>query len=143
MTEEQIQEKQVKDEQQMLTQQRTHENFQNKNLGGYERIFPIRIKTKQGWAEDENLEQAELLAKKELYDNIKEVSKGLFNNQFGGKKKQPSLLEQKIEVFNPSQQGPGENIQAGQPGQYLANITNDLGVKKGETPNKPNYLPIP
>ena len=93
MTEEQIQEKQVKDEQQMLTQQRNHEIFQNKNLGGYERIFPIKVKTKQGWTEDENQEQAELLAKKELYDNIKEVSKGLFDNQFGGKKKQPSLLE--------------------------------------------------
>jgi len=136
----------------MLLQQRNHETFQNKNLGGFERIFPIKIKTKQGWAEDENPEQAELLAKKELYDNIKEVSKGLFNNQLGGKKKQPSLLEQKIEVFNPSQQGPNENVlmnnivQNGQTSQlqisqYLVNITNDLGVKKGETPSKPiTYL---
>lgn len=130
----------MKDEQQMLVQQRNHENFQNKNLGGFERIFPIKIKTKQGWAEDENPEQAELLAKKELYDNIKEVSKGLFNNQFGGKKKQPSLLEQKIEVFNPSQQGPSESVQNGQASQYLVNITNDLGVKKGEATSKPINL---
>jgi len=62
------------------------------------------------------------------------------------------LLEQKIEVFNPSQQGPNENVlmnnivQNGQTSQlqisqYLVNITNDLGVKKGETPSKPiTYL---
>ena len=124
----------------MLAQQRNHENFQNKNLGGFERIFPIKIKTKQGWAEDENPEQAELIAKRDLYENIKEVSKGLFNNQFGGKKKQPSLLEQKIEVFNPSQSGPNDNLQPLQASQYLVNITNELGVQKGETTGKPSYL---
>ena len=84
MTEQEIYEKQELDSNKMFDQQKKYEKFQMKNLGGFTKIFPIET-----WPSDDNYE--EMVRKRDTYEDVREVARDLFNNQFGVRKsnKQP------------------------------------------------------
>ena len=73
MTEEQIKEKEEKENKQAEISQKNYENYQNKNLGGFEKIFPIQIKNNNAWTEEQNLEkQAKQEKLIQLYEQVRE-----------------------------------------------------------------------
>jgi histone H3/H4 len=62
----------------MAIDQKKYEKFQMKNLGRYEKLFPLEIP--ENASEDQRIQ---IEAKKELYEQVRSYAKELFHNQFG------------------------------------------------------------
>ena len=108
------------EDQTMMEQQRKHEIFQEKNLGGFTKIYPMvsgrPIPTED---EEQEIEEADTEMKpdnlSDLYTAIKEHSIELQSNQFGVRKTKTQLTETKSpnpkslteEQFSPKQ---GNNL---------------------------------
>ena len=84
MHEDDIKMAQERDQHKMDEQQRKFEKFQMKNLGGFQKIYPI---TEEMIAKLEGEKQQEdMLKRRELYEMIKDHAADLFSKQFGVKK---------------------------------------------------------
>lgn len=84
MHEEEIRMAQERDQNKMEEQQKKFEKFQLKNLGGYEKLYPITddMITK---TQDEK-KQRDMAKRRDCYDQIREHAADLFSKQFGVKR---------------------------------------------------------
>ena len=88
----------------MDEQQRRFERYQMKNLGGFEKLFPLQKVNPPKPAVDDHSDEDELgrqearyhkhMAKVNEYEEIRALASSLFENQFGVKKSMQPVLQQ-------------------------------------------------